>query len=73
MNFGMKVRLVHKLCGYPYEETLHNVTEVHYRYPSLLGDKVAFESDIHGTGITYYIADVCEFEVRPETEIADEF
>ena len=55
-------------------ETLENITEVHYAYRP---GKVAFESDIDGTGYTYNLAgytgigqshgilEIAEFEVRP--------
>lgn len=45
------------------EEIYHNVTEIHYLYPTLLEDKkVAFESDIHGNGITHNVDYIKEFE-----------
>lgn len=35
-------------------ETFNNLTEIHWLYPSVINDKrVAFESNIHGTGFTY--------------------
>jgi len=50
---------------------LRNVTEVHYNYPlSILGERIAFESDIHYTGATYPISN---FEVSLEEEKADYF
>jgi len=53
------------------EETrLHNVTEIHFGYRDGM---VAFESDIHGTGITYRVADIDQFEVRPAKRIYSEF
>ena len=52
---------------------LRNVTEIHYNYKSRLHKRIAFESDIHGTGATYDIDDIAEFETRPETEVADRF
>jgi hypothetical protein len=70
MNFGMKVIIVFK------EGTgtiLRNVTEVHYRYPGLDKKRIAFESDAHGTGVTYSVDDIEEFEVFQETEEAEEF
>lgn len=74
-NYGIKVDIVFsehwRDLGGSERETLRNVTEVHYRHGGQ--DKVAFESDFHGTGMNYYLADIVEFETRPETEIADEF
>ena len=44
-------------------EELEDVTEIHFNYDTVLEEKsIAFESDILGTGITYYIKDVKEFE-----------
>lgn len=51
---------------------LHNVTEVHYNYPSFFedsfGTQVAYESDIHQDGHTFKIVDIVEFEVIPEEQ-----
>ena len=41
--------------------TLPNITEIHYRYPSY-EKRIAFESDIDGTGYTYKISHIKEFE-----------
>jgi len=71
---GMRVK-IHLTEGSIYPEKvviLRNVTEIHYRYPSS-HERVAFESDIHGTGTTYDIEDVAEFEMFPEAEVADSF
>ena len=75
---GMKVRLWHNLEGKTVMETLRNATEVHYNYRrrNKFGPgevMIAFESNIHGTGITYRLATVVEFEVVPETELAESF
>ena len=44
-------------------EKLEGITEIHYNYDTPMGEKsIAFESDILGTGATYYIKDVKEFE-----------
>jgi len=69
-NFGMTVKAT-MVNG----EVLvfNNVTEVHYCYPSSVSKSLAFESDIHGTGCTYRVELVTEFEVRPATELADQF
>jgi hypothetical protein len=34
---------------------------------------VEFENDIHSTGVVYHVFDIAEFEVIPETELADDF
>ena len=52
------------------EDTLRNVSEIHYNYRP---GRIAFESDLHGTGITYDVSWISEFETRPEESIADEF
>ena len=70
--FGIKVKLTHTLTGRKETEILRNVTEIHYRYP-FDKNRVAFESDIHETGITYHIDKVVEFETFPETEKAEAF
>ena len=49
------------------DTVLHNITEIHYQYPKSYAaapDRVAFESDIDGTGSTYDLADIKEFEAR---------
>jgi len=76
MELGMKVDLTLRK---PYAtgsnnvvfETLRNVGEIHYGYGRT--DRVAFESNIHGTGITYEMAHIVEFEAMPEIEQADRF
>ena len=63
-----------------------NVTEIHYNYADgkkfgedrkeadFCGDhRVAFESEIHGTGITQVIGYIEEFETKLETEKAKSF
>lgn len=82
-NLGMRVRAVLVVQGVEEEETLRNVTEIHYNYdgifPKLFRKKqVAFESDIHHTGITYDLEEnptlwIKEFEARLETEKAGAF
>ena len=83
-NYGMKVtqQIRWTETDEVVQQVLRNVTEVHYHYPTVGSDprvRVAFESDIHSTGITYAVAgegellELIEFEVRPDTEIADEF
>jgi len=76
-NLGMRVRVrfrddsIHNGAI----ETFRNVTEVHYLYPLVLrGERrVAFESDVHGTGSTYAVADIAEIEIFPDTERARAF
>jgi len=54
-------------------QTLHNVTEIHYGYPSYVGEpvRVAFESDVHSCGFTYDAIDIAEFEAVPAQEVAE--
>jgi len=50
---------------------LSNITEIHYRYPKSYAarpERIAFESDIDGTGYTYDLADIKEFEARLPTQ-----
>jgi hypothetical protein len=78
-NFGMRVQITfNKLCKFKNKtETLRNVTEIHYNYPSSLnkfiGKSIAFESNIHKTGITYQLADIDEFETELENKKEKEF
>lgn len=78
-GFCVKVKLREP---YPYlETTLRNVTEIHYNYRGGLGLNteygkqvvIAFESSYHGTGVTYDMEYVVEFESRPEDLIAKNF
>lgn len=64
---GMDVRLLHRKAGWM---DLHNITEVHFGYRP---GHVAFESDVHGTGATYEVADTAEFKVALAQRLADEF
>lgn len=61
---------------------LRNVTEIHYDYNHNLREQglktfqdvsIAFESDIHQTGMTYYIKDIAEFKTELETEKSEDF
>lgn len=81
MNYGMKVVVKFSARSPMYQagvqrETLRNVTEIHYNYPTgrrvSSGPRVAFESDIHKTGFTYGLNDIYEFEAVIETEKANE-
>lgn len=72
MNYGFNVKIWFKKES-PFgevEETRHNVTEIHYLYSSLTGEKdsVAFESDIHGTGGTLKVSYLKEFEAKLATK-----
>lgn len=85
MNYGMcvKVRYVKggnywKILGLPWQlnewhAVYHNVTEVHYKYPEGDANRMAVESDIHGTGSTFPLAEIAEFEVTPETAQQEAF
>ena len=78
-ELGMRVYTVHRDGT---KQSFRNVTEVHYR--PARDHLVAFESDIHGAGCTYSLVglvhgqqtspiDVVEFEVFPETDLAEAF
>jgi hypothetical protein len=62
------VNLKHKDFG---EIVIENVTEIHYSYPSAIGKSIAFESDVDGTGCTYPVSDVIEFEATQQTVALD--
>ena len=74
---GMKVTLrFSEIAGRFKLETqvYRNATEVHWKYVTpTKGDRLAIESNIHGTGITWDTEWVAEFKVVPETEIAEAF
>lgn len=72
MNFGMNVIITHKQFG---TITLDNVTEIHYIYNHIGTEapRIAFESDIHGTGNTYEVADLLEFEAKTTDVEAEHF
>ena len=68
---GVKVRIAERGPAYWFR----NVTEIHMR-PDLLQKgkrRIAFESDVHGTGADFDLGQVQEFETSPETEEADNF
>ena len=75
-QFGFKVKIRFKKDS-PFKETsitCHNITEIHYNYDSICPWKsVAFESDIHKTGLTQRINDIEEFEATNETKKCKEF
>lgn len=81
-NFGIKVRVV--IASQDNKEKneeffYRNVTEIHYNFKQnetikeLTGIQIAFESDIHGTGATWRISRLVEFETSAETEKAESF
>ena len=70
MEFGLRVGIWYTDGE---KETLHNATEIHYGYKTILGLRVAFESDIHKTGKNVIVSDITEFETKTETEIAESF
>ena len=59
------------------QEIFENITEVHYNYKQMgIGketNRVAFESDIHGTGTTQPIEEIQEFEVLQANKLAEDF
>lgn len=73
VNWGVKVnlRLTAESIYQGATLTLRNVTEIHFNYPP---DhcRTAFESGLHGTGITYTTADIAEFETEMETSLCEE-
>lgn len=88
MNYGIRVRIKFKEdCPYKGAmEEYRNVTEIHYNYCDgkkfgakrkkgdfYIGHKVAFESDIHRTGITQPIDYIEEFETELEEKKEKDF
>lgn len=77
MEKGFDVKIKYKKDSFwgAIESVVHNITEIHYHYRSLSGknDRIAFESDIHGTGVSIKSDYIEEFEVVPATKIADNF
>ena len=71
---GMKVEV--RFTGELFAEienpsaTYRNVTEIHYQYREGM---IAFESDIHGTGTTWKLMNIREFEATAETKKAETF
>lgn len=70
-NLGCSVRLVRRASFGEIVERLRNVTEIHYAYAGQ--PRVAFESDIHDTGLTCEIDSIIQFETTLETEKAECF
>lgn len=69
-GFRVKITLYLRESGGIDTAWLHNVTEIHWNYRP---GRVAFESDVHGTGITYDTQDIAEFEATLESDVAREF
>jgi hypothetical protein len=81
LNLGCKVTIKYNpsgIFGGLNHDTaiLRNITEIHYNYNSyfhITDNRIAFESDLHHTGITYNLSDLLEFETELETELANKF
>lgn len=73
-NLGMSVKIAFSTTSkFVRKATLHNITEIHYNYRrTRKAGRVAFESDIHQTGITYDLVDIAEFEAKLESKLWDE-
>ena len=69
-EMGMKVTIELAGKAFPAVETLRNVTEIHYLHRP---GEIAFESDVHHTGVVHYLDNIKDFEAVPETEIAEAF
>lgn len=71
--YGWDVIVTYKTGIYPTSvNTHHNCTEVHNRYTSFPGDeRIALESDIHGTGGTRALKDLVSVEITVAKLIAD--
>lgn len=79
MNYGMNVKIKFtKKSAYYCSGTkgllLNNITEIYYNFKSaLLVKQIAFESDIHGTGETYFFDEIKEYEAKLATKKNDNF
>ena len=75
MNYGVHVFATIVMNGKAHKVEYRNVTEIHYNFTEgeHVSKRVAFESDIHGTGITWDITAVQEFTFTLETVKADSF
>lgn len=80
--FGVKVKLWRKgRKGQDDYTELRNVTEIHFNHgrdrdshrKDPRGRHIAFESDVHFTGMNIPFDDVLEFETEPETAKAEAF
>jgi hypothetical protein len=69
-SYGIAVHMKYTHGGdgsQTFHRTFHNVTEVHFGYESKMPDKrIAIESNIHTTGITFPVKDVHEFYTQAE-------
>lgn len=79
-NFGMKVNFIldlETIDGNIFKIEYRNVTEIHYNYNRAYtfetNYRTAFESDMHGTGNTWFSTMVKEMEIVPETELQENF
>ena len=73
-NCGMKVTIYYNECWSENIkfEILNNVTEIHYNFESV-NNQIAFESDIHDTGLIRKFSDIKEFETDCENTIKESF
>ena len=62
-GFDVKIVYTKNSVWLQKEETVHNVTEVHYLFSSPIKEQVAFESDIHFTGFTRPVEDIELIEI----------
>lgn len=69
-KFGMKAVVDLKEHKGGKRLVYRNLTEVHFNAP-ISHTITAFESDIHGTGVTINTADIAEIEITLETELAE--
>jgi hypothetical protein len=58
-----------------FSETFNNVTEVHFRYPSFIKnvERVAFESNIHFTGVTRNLTEISTINIDINDKIGKNF
>ena len=73
MKTGANVRI---LLANGHTQWLFNVTETHYNFkqndqPGI--PRIAFESDVHNTGVLFDLCDIAEFEGKATNQVADQF
>jgi len=77
-NYGVKVWIKYNE-KFPFknkEDILRNVTEIHYNFKPIdefSGKRIAFESDIHQTGLVRKVEQIDEFETSLEFRKEKEF
>ena len=73
MKTGANVRII---LANGHTQWLFNVTETHYNFrqnDQTEIPRIAFESDVHNTGVLFDMGDITEFEGKATDVVADLF